>query len=138
MARFLMRAHSSNPDYSGDCDYAVIDVTPDLAARMAARHDALVAAKAADPDLYETTYWHYACKFFRYSDAADEALGREDFVPFPDGLSVPEEDFQRTDCDRMVVAEGGVRWECYVKHADPTPTIDTARLPIDLIRKLAA
>lgn len=52
-----MRVSSSNEHWDGGCEFALVEVTPELAAPTLRRIAALRAQKALDPEIDETYYW---------------------------------------------------------------------------------
>ena len=55
--RVASRVSSSNEHWDGGCDFALVDVTQELAALAPPRIIILRAQKSADPDVDETYYW---------------------------------------------------------------------------------
>jgi hypothetical protein len=52
------------PDEISDCDYALIDLTPDLARLGLTRIALLKEHKASDGDLIEIYFWDYHAVYF--------------------------------------------------------------------------
>ena len=72
----ILNAHSSNPDYSGDCDYALVDLTPALAKRIRSRVALARQAGQHDNDLYELCSWGSSAEFYDYTllEACEKAI----------------------------------------------------------------
>jgi hypothetical protein len=54
----------TRPDEISDCDYALIDLTPDLARLAQTRIARLKAQKVSDGDLLEIYFWDYHAVYF--------------------------------------------------------------------------
>ena len=74
--QIILNAHSSNEHYNGDCDYAVIDLTPELAEQIRNRVALARQARQQDNDLYELYFWGSPAEFYDYNilDACQEAI----------------------------------------------------------------
>lgn len=159
----ILNAHSSNADYSGDCDYAVVDLTPALAERIHSRVALAREARQHDSDLYEMFFWGGTAEFFDYKlfDACQEAIatagrrrrnkaarnwladfeGRE-YAVVPAGVDLNAHEPQRTECDQMIIQvspsplrmEFSVIWTASPKYADLDVT--TGELPITAMEEL--
>ena len=57
--RIALKVTSSNENCNGGCEFALVDLTPDLAALALRRISALKAQKELDPGIDETHYWAY-------------------------------------------------------------------------------
>ena len=57
--RVVLKVTSSNENYNGGCEYALLDLTPDLASLALRRIAVLKEQKNLDPDIDETYYWAY-------------------------------------------------------------------------------
>ena len=62
--RVLLKVWSSNADYDGGCDYAVVEIGEELAKLMLRRINILSEQKALDCSLYETYYWDSSPEYF--------------------------------------------------------------------------
>ena len=60
----ILNAHSSDPHYNGDCDYAIVDLTPALAARIRGRVALARQAGQQDNDLNELYFWGSTAEFY--------------------------------------------------------------------------
>ena len=54
--RVVLKAWSSNPDYSVGCNYAAVEISEELAKLTLRQINVLTEQKALDPALYETYY----------------------------------------------------------------------------------
>ena len=68
--RIILKVSSNNEYCDGGCEFALVDMTPGLAALAMRRIIALREQKSLDPDIDETYYWAYFvdCYFSPYAD----------------------------------------------------------------------
>jgi hypothetical protein len=120
----VLNTHSSDPEFDGDCDYAVVRLTPELLAQVRRRVELARQAGHQDDDLYELYFWGGTAEFYdcdlleacqdavaagRGTDgdkAAQDWLGGLDenghaLVPPAADLAACQP--QRTECDHYVV-----------------------------------
>ena len=137
--KILMRTDSTNADYYADCECAVLDVTPELLTRIAARAEVLRQAVEVDHHLWKLVFRGCGPDFYSYKliDACAEAEGSESFdwedqfqdagvLPLPNGVDLDRFEPQRTECDQEVVRAhriGGqfefeVAWVMIPKHSN--------------------
>ena len=124
----ILMTHSSNSEYNGDCDLAVVELTPGLLDEIRARVSLAHEARRKDADLYELHFWGSTVDYFAHDliDACWEAVAArtmdgdanqaaQDWVAnlehsghavLPEGVDLSQFEVQRTECDRMVVAIG--------------------------------
>jgi len=137
--RLLLATHSSNSEYNAECDYAILDLTKELARAILKRIVLVSKLKKDDPDLCRMSFWDYSARFIACGTIEDEDFmeGFDDRVELPEGFDTNTSWFkqQRTDMDRMFVDEDSVYWESIPKHTDIY--VETRALPVDLIRQVA-
>jgi hypothetical protein len=70
--RIALKVSSSNEYCDGGCEFALVDLTPELATLALRRIATLREQKNLDPDIDETYYWAYFvdCYFSPYADLA--------------------------------------------------------------------
>ncbi len=137
------------PDEISDCDYALIDLTPDLARLGLSRIARLKEYKASDNDLLQTYFWDFHALYFspwiaedcREADALAERIERlpgasADLSLAPDDFAVSEHLYKRIECPQMIVSEDGIVFLAIVKHT--SFHISTAEIPVTLLEKAAA
>jgi hypothetical protein len=78
--RIVLKVTSSNEYDDGGCEYALVDLSPELAALALQRIAALREQKKLDPNINETNYWAYfmACYFSPYAGLAIDNKEVED------------------------------------------------------------
>ena len=71
---------SSNADYSGDCDYALVELTPGLIDQVRRRVELARQAGQQDNDLYEIYFWGGTAEFYdgELLEACQEAVAGGD------------------------------------------------------------
>ena len=130
------------------CDYALIDVSPELARLALRRVNILKAQKQADQHLDEAYFWDFHVEYFspwkgKEADSADllgEILDRfpsvaGDLMHAPDGFVVPENLLEPVECSQMITREDGIAFIAIPKHA--SYHIRTAEVPLSLLESTA-
>lgn len=137
--RFLIRAHSSDVNFNGDCDYADVTIGQELAKKILARRKILLKLMEKDSDLFKMSFWCCAATFVggnlydepRFTDNEKEHI--EDGLPVAlgpdDKLTKLEE--QRVDVDKVVLYEDEVIFEAQPKHTGVI--VSTEGIPYSLI-----
>jgi hypothetical protein len=132
-----LKTWSSNPEYSGGCDYAIVDIDEEFAKLALRRIDALCEQKAHDSSIFETYYWNSSAEYFspwanRASQASEvqesgfelegtlEALevDRREVVTAPADFQVPESQIATVECAQMIVRDGGIAFNALPRHTD--------------------
>jgi hypothetical protein len=62
--KVVLRVSSSNEHCDGGCEFALVDLTPQLGATALRRIAVLREQKSLDPDVDETYYWAYVVEYF--------------------------------------------------------------------------
>jgi hypothetical protein len=152
--RVILKVWSSNPENNGGCDFAVVDLTPELA-RLALRRIAVLGEqRGVDPAACETSYWAADAEYFSpwlsLPDQSDEAkaaslkleeeldslqVNRHEMVTAARGSSVPQTQIARVECAQMVVREEGIAFTAIPKHNDLYVT--TAEIPKGVLEQAA-
>jgi hypothetical protein len=121
--RILLKVTSSNEYCDGGCEFALVDLTPDLASLALRRIAALREQKILDPNVDEVYYWAYfvACYFSPYASLAiddqevegtciglGELLGNlqieeREVVHVPEIFQVPSSHIAAVECEKMIV-----------------------------------
>jgi hypothetical protein len=135
--RIVLKVWSSKPENNGGCDFAVVELTPELAKLALQRISVLCDQKALDPAAYETYYWGSEAEFFSpwagLTTQTDEIkaacleleeelenlqIDRREVVSMVDDFSVPQSQIARVECAQMVVREEGIAFTAIPKHTD--------------------
>ena len=124
--RVVLKVTSSNENYNGGCEYALLDLTPDLASLALRRIAVLKEQRNLDPDIDETYYWAYFvdCYFDPWAESAEDVkegegtssavgdmldeLKIEDngVVSVPENFHVAPSQYAAVECEQMVVSGG--------------------------------
>ena len=120
MPKLLIKTGKTN-EHADGMDFAVIDLTPQLAQEILSRKQSFDLLKLLDRQLDELVFTDYSPEWYDWSEELDEQ-----FEDDPDAAHVELEavafdtphETQRTECDRMVLDQFGVTWRCYPKHCD--------------------
>ena len=143
----LVSTVSSDQETCG-CDYALIDLSPELARLALKRVNILKGQKQADQQLDEMYSWDLHVEYFspwkgKEADSADllgEILDRfpsvaADLMHAPDGFVVPENLLEPVECSQMITREDGIAFIAIPKHA--SYHIRTAEIPLSLLESTA-
>jgi hypothetical protein len=125
--KIIFRTQSDNPEYSADCDYAVVDMTPALWQEIRRRVETARQSLQTDGDLYTLCFWGGTAEFYscRLIEACEEAIAAETegndkeksaaawawsaqfddpgYVLLPSGVDLDKYQPERTECDQMIV-----------------------------------
>jgi hypothetical protein len=141
--KLIVQCVVSHPDWEG-CEFAFVDLTPELASLILRRKASRENLALSDRDVSEVHYHHYGPLYFRHTDEgpvfdAIERCYTDEPDPWTLVPDLQESDFEglanRTECDRMVVGRDGFWWECYPKHCDPV--VETREIPYAVAEKAA-
>ena len=142
--RVILRVWSTNPDYSGGCNYAVAEISEELAKLMLRRLNVLREQKTLDPSIFETYYWDYSAQYFcprenqptQPHEVACCELQKTleelqvdtcEMISVPDDFHVPDSQIDAVECAQMIVREEGIAFTAIPKHTDIYLT--TAEIP---------
>ena len=154
--RVVLKVTSSNENYNGGCEYALLDLTPDLASLALRRIAVLKEQRNLDPDIDETYYWAYFvdCYFDPWAESAEDVkegegtnsavgdtldeLKIEDngVVSVPENFHVAPSQYAAVECEQMVVRADAIAFMAIPKHA--AFASQTAEIPITMLETAAA
>lgn len=151
----VLKAWCSSPDYSVACDYAVLEITEQLAKLMLRRIKVLSEQKATDALAYETYYWDSSPEYFspwlNHTDPPGEVqestveleamlenfeVDTREIVTAPPDFRVPESQIAAVECPQMIVRDSGVAFTALLRHTDIYVT--TAEIQKDAIASVLA
>ncbi|MGA2621464.1 MAG: hypothetical protein ABSF26_27895 [Thermoguttaceae bacterium] len=148
----VLHTHSSNPDYNGDCDYAVVELTPALLEQIRRRVELAREVRRQDDDLYELYFWGSNAQFYNHclieacekaitatATGADADQAVRDWVTdldcgehavLPPGVDLEVLESERTECNQAVIRcspaghtlQFEVAWTTIPKHSDVNVT----------------
>jgi hypothetical protein len=144
--KILLQTHSSNPDWNDDCDYAVIDLTQELAKTILKRQE--MANKLIEQDDFanEITFRDSGgIDFYSYSDAIDEITAKNSSADLWEcGDAELGGNPRETEYETMLIscpiskdrpAVFGVRWTCNPRHSGVD--ITTGEIPLGIVQEIA-
>lgn len=136
----ILSTSSSDENFNGDCDYAVVNLTPELARLAISRIDMVRKAKAKDKGVYSIDFRDYSAGYVGFSEKVEELLEACPTIPRSDirhaeKVDIPEEAYQSTIADTMVATDDEVSWETIPRHSNVT--VETAGLPLRYLEALA-
>jgi hypothetical protein len=149
--RIVLKVTSNNEYDDGGCEFALVDLTHELAALALRRIAVLRELKVFDPDILETYYWtHFVdCYFCPYAglaiddkEAENTATPRADLldelqiedqelVCVPECFQVRPSQVARVECEQMVVNEGSITFTAIPKHT--SFHVQTAEVPFAML-----
>lgn len=156
--KMILTTHST-ADCNGNCNYAVLDVTPDLLELVRRRRELARRAYEGDNDFLEGHFWDSRPAFYDSAliVACQEAIGpteresaseaAQDWLDeletggsaeLPAGVDLDAVTPERTACHEMILRLDGPRerpllvvaWSAIPKHTDVTVTTGDLSLPV--------
>ena len=154
--RLILKVTSSNEYNDGGCEFAFVDLTPELATLALGRIAALRDQKILDPNIDETRYWAYfvACYFSPYAGLAIEDKEVEDasilledlldelqiqdqeLVCVPYSFEVPPAQVAAVECEQMIAYEASIAFTAIPKHA--SFRVQTVEIPVTMLEAALA
>lgn len=137
--KLLFNVHCSN-EFQEGCEYAFLDLTPELAALILRRREALKAVFSTDSSVTSMSFYDdspvWVSALPNEWEAEPAGLGDGNpFIEVEDIMAV--EDFENltepTDCEHMVITSDEVYWTCYPKHLDNI--VETRPLDYETVAK---
>ena len=154
--RIVLKVSSSNEYCDAGCEFALVDLTPELAALALERIAALRDQKTLDPNIDETSYWAYfvVCYFSRYARLAmdekdvegshasmgymldDLQIEEREVVHVPEIFQVPSSQIAAVECEKMLVRADSIIFSAIPKHA--SFYVQTVEIPIAMLEAALA
>jgi hypothetical protein len=153
-----LKVASSNEYCDGGCEFALIDLTPELARLALCRIAALREQKILDPNIDEIYYWAYfvACYFSPYADLAVEdedkaaqsaavlvvdlhdelQIQNQELVCVPECFQLRPDRMVAVECEEMVVREASIAFTAIPKHT--CFYVQTVEIPITILEAALA
>lgn len=135
--QIVLKAWSSNPDYSTGCDYAVVEGGEAFFKLALRRISVLREQKIVDPSLNETYYWDSSAQYFSpwvnralQSEVADEAcvkseesiealeIDTREVAVASSAFVIPDSQITAVECAQMIVRDGGIAFHALLRHSD--------------------
>ncbi len=154
--RIVLKVSSTNEYCDGGCDFALMDLTPELSTLALRRIATLREQKSLDPDIDEAYYWAYFvdCYFSPYADlvigekeveSASVAVGdvlddhhieEKEVVSVPDSFEILPSQVATVECEQMIVREDSIAFMAIPKHA--SYRVQTVEIPLAMLEAAAA
>jgi hypothetical protein len=153
--RIVLKVSSSNEHCNGGCEFALLDLTPELARLALGRIATLREQKSLDPDIDEVYYWAYFAEYFSpWKDPASTGEGAEgtkvtlevmldelpieekEIVCVPETFQVSPHQLAAVECERMIVHVDSIAFMAIPKHA--SFYAQTVELPLAMLEAAAA
>ena len=152
--RVVLKVTSGNEHYSGGCEYALLDLTPELAGLALGRIAVLKELEKLDPHIDESRYWtHFVVRYFdpwAGSEAEDHddmssALGdrlnelrieENGFVCVAEDFCVAPSQCAAVECERMIARADSVAFTAIPRHCGFR--VETREVPLATIESAAA
>lgn len=139
MPTLLLLTTSSHAEANGNCDVAIVTITPALAQRILERLALFQTLHTQDGSLHQLRYWDNTVDYACMHKALEEEVWRwtgqdvwdalnQEIVEMAGNFTIGQEYLQRVDCAQMVVTHDGAYWIAIPKHGDIH--IRTASLPL--------
>jgi hypothetical protein len=156
--RLILKVTSSNEYCDGGCEFALVDLTPELARLTLSRIAALREQRILDPNIDEVYYWAYfvACYFSFYAhlavededkagesaivlagDLLDELqIQNQELVCVPECFQLRPDRMVAVECEKMIVGEASIAFTAIPKHA--SFYVQTVEIPITMLEAALA
>lgn len=135
---FLLKVYDNDDEFTR-CNYAIVTITKDLleiVSKLRKGREQL--------GCYEVTEFNYACEFLAQDEFEDEHISEEleeeleDFTQDNVGVwqikPIGEVETLRTDANRVIITDFGIKWEAYGKFSGVQ--FDTEKISWDLLDNL--
>jgi len=152
--RIIVKVSSNNEYCDGGCEFALVDLTPELAALALGRIATLREQKNLDPDIIATYYWAYFAEYFSpWEDLAssrkevegtrvtlegmlDELpIEEKEIVCVPETFQVSPHQIAAVECEQMIVREDSIAFMAIPKHA--SFYVQTVEIPLAMLEAAA-
>jgi hypothetical protein len=153
--RIVLKVSSSNEYCNGGCEFALLDLTPELTRLALGRIATLGEQKNRDPDIDEVYYWAYFAEYFSpWKDLAspgeevegttvalegmlDElSIEEKEIVCVPETFKVPPHQIARVECEQMVARLDSIVFMAIPKHA--SFYVQTVEIPLAMLEAASA
>jgi hypothetical protein len=152
--RIILKVSSSNEYCDGGYEFALVDLTPELAALALQRIAMLREQKSLDPDIDETYYWAYFAEYFSpwvnlaaaekeadpasltFADMLDGfRIADNEVFTVPESFQLPPTQIAPVECQEMIAREDSVAFTAIPKHA--SFRVQTVEIPLAMLEAAA-
>ena len=154
--RIALKVTSSNEYSNGGCEFALLDLTPEIAALALRRIRTLREQKNLDPDIDETYFWAYfvECYFDPWAESPGDEKDVEgtssavgdildeleiednEVVCVPESFQVPPSQCSVVESEQMIVRADSISFTAIPRYA--SLRVQTAEIPITMLEAAAA
>jgi len=144
ITHLIMDTSSTDDNYNGDCDYALVPMSASYVADLLWYMGEVVRLHKADDSVYDIECWDATPSYFRFNDRLEEIrdiygdlavnVPRGDPILLTEDPKFGEEEFQRVECRTVQVSVDEVWWTAYVKHTNVR--IESARVSRKTLLKI--
>ncbi|MBI2449461.1 hypothetical protein HYV49_04145 [Candidatus Pacearchaeota archaeon] len=121
----ILRTYSSNSEYNGDCDYALVNLYKPQIQQITNRMKLADTLNKRDSSFICLEYWDPTPRFFSLFENLERlvdcnALNEGGSVVIGEALinRIPEETYRDTEASKIIVFLDSVYWECRPRHCD--------------------
>jgi hypothetical protein len=148
--RIVLKVSSNNEYCDGGCEFALVDLTPELAALALERIATLREQKNLDPDIIETYYWGYFAEYFSpWEDLASSGkevegttvtlegmldelpIEEKEIVCLAESLQGSPDQIAAVECEQMIVRQNSIVFMAIPKHA--SFYVQTVEIPLAML-----
>jgi hypothetical protein len=152
--RIALKVSSNNEYCNGGCEFALLDLTPELARLAMGRIATLRELKDLDPDIDEVYYWAYFAEYFSpWRDLAspgqeiegksammkrvldDITTGEKEITCVPESFQVSPNQIAAVECQKMIVRSDSIVFMAIPKHA--SFYVRTVEIPLAILEAAA-
>lgn len=154
--RIALKVTSSNEYCNGGCEFALLDLTPEVASLALRRIGTLREQKNLDPDIDESYFWAYFvdCYFDPWAELPGgekevESMGSvlgdildeldiedKEVVRVPESFQVPPGQCAVVESEQMIVHVDSISFTAIPRYA--SLRVQTAEIPITMLEAAAA
>jgi len=137
ITHLVIDTSSTDENFDGDCDFALVPMTPDYVEDLLWYMSEVSRMTRADESLYSIELWDATPVYFRWNlrlETIQDVYGESaTYVPRGEPVLLIEDprfakdNFQEVDCRTVQAGEEEVWWTAYVKHTNVR--IETAHVP---------
>ena len=152
--RIILKVSSSNEYCDGGCEFALVDLTPELAALALQRIAMLREQKSLEPDIDETYYWAYFAEYFSpwvnlaaaekevdsaslaFADLLDGLrIAENEVLTVPESFHLPSTQIAAVECQEMIARSDCIAFTAIPKHA--SFRVQTVEIPLAMLEAAA-
>ncbi len=128
MTHLIIDTSSSDEFNNAECDYVLVELTPEYVVGLLDYMDRVTQMHRTDKSIYCLKVWDYSPSYFNstekfedlhdvYGNLAPEVPQGEPILLAADP-KLPENCFQRVECQLVKITTDDVSWACYPKHTN--------------------